>query len=191
MGGGLARLGIIPEVQVGVHMAVPLASVSASLMTPTAPSLSALTPSLLHPLTPPPSQGPPGTGKTHTVWGMLNALHLVQYQEYFRARLRHLAPSAADGGGSERISSVSGTSRSGGSDLDALLQNMDGLVNGGRKGPRKPRMLVCAPSNAAVDELLTRVLTKGFLDGEMRSYRPAVARVGAEPASAAAQVRGK
>lgn len=25
-------------------------------------------------------QGPPGTGKTHTVWGLLNVLHFVQYQ---------------------------------------------------------------------------------------------------------------
>src|SRR4051794_35502760 len=30
-------------------------------------------------------QGPPGTGKTHTVWGMLNVIHLVQYQHYYAA----------------------------------------------------------------------------------------------------------
>ncbi|KAH9327867.1 hypothetical protein KI387_044359, partial [Taxus chinensis] len=34
-------------------------------------------------------------------------------------------------------------------------------------------MLVCAPSNAVTDELLQRVL-----DGEMKVYCPAVARVG-------------
>jgi hypothetical protein len=29
----------------------------------------------------------------------------------------------------------------------------------------KPRILVCTPSNAACDELLTRVMTDGFCDG--------------------------
>ena len=29
-------------------------------------------------------QGPPGTGKTHTVWGILNILHLVLYQRYYQ-----------------------------------------------------------------------------------------------------------
>jgi hypothetical protein len=29
----------------------------------------------------------------------------------------------------------------------------------------KPRILVCTPSNAACDELLTRVMSEGFCDG--------------------------
>lgn len=29
----------------------------------------------------------------------------------------------------------------------------------------KPRILICTPSNAACDELLTRVMTDGFCDG--------------------------
>lgn len=29
---------------------------------------------------------------------------------------------------------------------------------------RKPRILVCAPSNAATDELLQRIMNHGFLD---------------------------
>ncbi|KAJ0588177.1 putative DNA2/NAM7 helicase, helicase domain-containing protein [Helianthus annuus] len=51
----------------------------------------------------------------------------------------------------------------------------------------KPRMLVCAPSNAATDELLTRVLDRGFIDGEMKVYRPDVARVGVDSQTRAAQ----
>nr|GMD91217.1 probable helicase senataxin isoform X1 [Ipomoea batatas] len=35
-------------------------------------------------------QGPPGTGKTHTVWGMLNVIHLVQYQHYYTALLKKI-----------------------------------------------------------------------------------------------------
>jgi senataxin len=48
-------------------------------------------------------------------------------------------------------------------------------------------MLVCAPSNAATDELLARVLDRGFIDGEMKVYRPDVARVGVDSQSRAAQ----
>lgn len=29
-------------------------------------------------------QGPPGTGKTHTVWGILNILHLVLFLRYYQ-----------------------------------------------------------------------------------------------------------
>ncbi|CBI19136.3 unnamed protein product, partial [Vitis vinifera] len=63
--------------------------------------------------------------------------------------------------------------------IDEVLQSMD--QNLFRTLPKlcpKPRMLVCAPSNAATDELLARVLDRGFIDGEMKVYRPDVARVG-------------
>jgi AAA domain len=47
---------------------------------------------------------------------------------------------------------------------------------------RKPRILVCAPSNAAADELLQRVMDDGFADGGGHVYRPSVVRIGAPPA---------
>lgn len=64
----------------------------------------------------------------------------------------------------------------------ALLPFMDtgGLFLTG-VAPR-PRMLVCAPSNAAIDELLERILKDGFKDGSGAAYRPSVVRVGAEEA---------
>jgi len=43
----------------------------------------------------------------------------------------------------------------------------------------KPRILVCAPSNAAADELLQRVMNDGFADGAGHIYRPSVVRIGA------------
>ncbi|CAI5966119.1 unnamed protein product [Closterium sp. NIES-65] len=143
-------------------------------------------------------QGPPGTGKTHTVWGMLNAIHLVHYQRYYHSLLAKLAPAASAtflpddppsaGAGSEGAGSAEAVVSGGGS-IEDLLESMDQLAPRRQvRVARKPRMLVCAPSNAAVDELLSRVLSKGFLDGEMRTYRPDVARVGAEAATPAAQV---
>ncbi|KVH98564.1 helicase sen1 [Cynara cardunculus var. scolymus] len=128
-------------------------------------------------------QGPPGTGKTHTVWGMLNVIHLVQYQHYYTALLKKLAPESYK----QATESLSSESAPIGS-IDEVLQNMDqNLFRTLHKLCPKPRMLVCAPSNAATDELLTRVLDRGFIDGEMKVYRPDVARVGVDTQTRAAQ----
>ncbi|CAK9218121.1 unnamed protein product [Sphagnum troendelagicum] len=135
-------------------------------------------------------QGPPGTGKTHTVWGMLNVIHLVQYQRYYAALLQKLAPGSLVA--SEELSLSNGSDREydgdGWGTIDEVLQKMDRSL--ARVLPKlcpKPRMLVCAPSNAATDELLSRVLDRGFIDGEMKIYRPDVARVGVDTSSRAAQ----
>ncbi|KAI3996388.1 hypothetical protein MKX01_026856 [Papaver californicum] len=127
-------------------------------------------------------QGPPGTGKTHTVWGMLNVIHLVQYQHYYTALLKKLAPESYKQNTESSSENVSMGS------IDEVLQSMD--QNLFRTLPKlcpKPRMLVCAPSNAATDELLSRVLDRGFIDGEMKVYRPDVARVGVDTQTRAAQ----
>ncbi|CAA3025985.1 Hypothetical predicted protein [Olea europaea subsp. europaea] len=127
-------------------------------------------------------QGPPGTGKTHTVWGMLNVIHLVQYQHYYTALLKKLAPESY-----KQVNESNSDTVAIGS-IDEVLQSMD--QNLFRTLPKlcpKPRMLVCAPSNAATDELLSRVLDRGFIDGEMKVYRPDVARVGVDSQTRAAQ----
>nr|XP_043639260.1 uncharacterized ATP-dependent helicase C29A10.10c-like isoform X2 [Erigeron canadensis] len=128
-------------------------------------------------------QGPPGTGKTHTVWGMLNVIHLVQYQHYYTALLKKLAPESYK----QATESLSLENAPSGS-IEQVLQSMDqNLFRTLHKLCPKPRMLVCAPSNAATDELLTRVLERGFIDGEMKVYRPDVARVGVDTQTRAAQ----
>ncbi|MFQ6640074.1 hypothetical protein Gotur_014502 [Gossypium turneri] len=127
-------------------------------------------------------QGPPGTGKTHTVWGMLNVIHLVQYQHYYTSLLKKLAPESYKQASESNPDNVAMGS------IDEVLQNMDqNLFRSLPKLCPKPRMLVCAPSNAATDELLARVLGRGFIDGEMKIYRPDVARVGVDSQTQAAQ----
>ncbi|XP_058743731.1 uncharacterized protein LOC131616418 isoform X2 [Vicia villosa] len=127
-------------------------------------------------------QGPPGTGKTHTVWGMLNVIHLVQYQHYYTSLLKHVAPESY-----KHANELNSENAPTGS-IDEVLQNMDqNLLRTLPKLVPKPRMLVCAPSNAATDELLSRVLDRGFIDGEMKVYRPDVARVGVDSQTRAAQ----
>ncbi|KAI0495481.1 hypothetical protein KFK09_021782 [Dendrobium nobile] len=128
-------------------------------------------------------QGPPGTGKTHTVWGMLNVIHLVQFQHYYTALLKKLAPESY-----KQLSESTSECISSSGSIDEVLQSMDQTLL--RTLPKlcpKPRMLVCAPSNAATDELLSRVLDRGFIDGEMKVYRPDVARVGVDSQTRAAQ----
>ncbi|XP_048226709.1 helicase sen1 isoform X2 [Ricinus communis] len=127
-------------------------------------------------------QGPPGTGKTHTVWGMLNVIHLVQYQHYYTSLLKKLAPQSYKQANESNPDNIAMGS------IDEVLHNMDqNLFRSLSKLCPKPRMLVCAPSNAATDELLARVLDRGFIDGEMKVYRPDVARVGVDSQSRAAQ----
>ena len=84
-------------------------------------------------------QGPPGTGKTHTVKGMLNVWHLVQFQRYY-ATLAH-----------ELIGSR------GSLEHQAFTRSIPNLA-------AKPRLLVCTPSNAAADELLERVMDQGLFE---------------------------
>ncbi|KAF6149170.1 hypothetical protein GIB67_026026 [Kingdonia uniflora] len=124
-------------------------------------------------------QGPPGTGKTHTVWGILNVFHEL-YQTEMRKKLA-----------AEICVQIRETVKN-------SCENMSmEFVDGGFQGtdenhigtlPQKPKILVCAPSNAATDELLVRVLDRGFIDCEMKVYHPDVVRVGVGSQTHAAQV---
>ena len=43
---------------------------------------------------------------------------------------------------------------------------------------KRPRILVCAPSNAAVDNVILKIMEDGFVDGNGCRYNPSVARIG-------------
>ncbi|KAI8114303.1 hypothetical protein M9434_002429 [Picochlorum sp. BPE23] len=104
-------------------------------------------------------QGPPGTGKTHTVLGVLNVWHLSAYQQYY----------------SIMIQSVIERTKKTGSGLNSMSHAL-GL------GAKKPRILVCTPSNAACDELMARVMKDGFCDGNGKAYKPNIVRIGGDAA---------
>ncbi|KAL5705865.1 hypothetical protein ACHQM5_024101 [Ranunculus cassubicifolius] len=153
-------------------------------------------------------QGPPGTGKTHTVWGMLNVLHLVLRQRYHAAlikKLEHEIYKDLDRDGSEHFGSGFNGQVINATNLIHMLPKHNMLL----KAPSntaasrfthqvldgmkciemisKPKILVCAPSNAATDELLARVIGRGFMDGKMKVYQPSVARVGVDTLTCTAQ----
>ncbi|KAL4419979.1 hypothetical protein ABPG75_007077 [Micractinium tetrahymenae] len=123
-------------------------------------------------------QGPPGTGKTHTVKGMLNVWHLVAYQRYYDGLIAATAPSATPAP-RQQAAAPATLNASGSNIVDVVTSSMLSTL-GQKVTQTKPRILVCTPSNAACDELLTRVMTDGFADGNGRIYRPNVVRVGSE-----------
>ncbi|GLE01645.1 hypothetical protein PINS_up010479 [Pythium insidiosum] len=103
-------------------------------------------------------QGPPGTGKTKTILGVLSAL------------LDGAALSAT------RQAKVKSRIRVG-----ASLQQHSSTVATDQKSVAQSsiRILVAAPSNAAVDELIVRLMSEGIFDARMRkTYRPRLVRVG-------------
>ena len=67
-------------------------------------------------------------------------------------------------------------------DLFDNLKHAAGIEPGHNYGVSKPRILVCAPSNAAIDNLLERVMSRGFQSLQGGVYRPNIIRVGAADA---------
>lgn len=84
----------------------------------------------------------------------LNALHLRQYQEYYTTI--------------ERVATEEDTS----ADYELLAS-----LNNAAKV--KPRILVCAPSNAAIDNVILKIMSDRFVDGKGTKYSPSIVRVGA------------
>jgi senataxin len=52
----------------------------------------------------------------------------------------------------------------------------------------KPRLLVCAPSNAAVDNVILKIMEDGFIDGSGQRYNPSMIRVGVGQSNAVKDV---
>ena len=85
-------------------------------------------------------------GKSTTLVSVLNALHLRQYQEYYNAI--------------EKIATGSDSTRSDASSWEELA-----ALN--KAADVKPRILVCAPSNAGIDNVILKVMSDRFVDGNV------------------------
>ena len=91
--------------------------------------------------------------------GILNTLHIRAYDDYYE----------------EVVSVVSGPEgccRASGLDPSRWLALVAGLSK------KKPHILVVAPSNVAVDNIITRIMEKGFCDSKESTYYPSMLRVG-------------
>ena len=146
-------------------------------------------------------QGPPGTGKTTFLRALLNVLHNAATQHLFENLLSTLsrraaaaAPAAGGGSGAPEMSLL-------GSITDCMSRQEVGMAQPASTGAgaqygagasasipvrpvRRGRILVCAQSNAALDELIARVLRLQFVDEFRNRYHADMVRIGSQPGEA-------
>ncbi|KAI7747676.1 hypothetical protein M8C21_029014 [Ambrosia artemisiifolia] len=137
-------------------------------------------------------QGPPGTGKTQTILGLLSAiLHATPARIHTKGKISEIKRGPdlhiEDKKKQWAIASpwLTGINPR---DAKMPIDGDDGFfpttgndlkpdfVNSSRK--YRVRVLVCAPSNSALDEIVLRLLSTGIRDENDRSYAPKIVRIG-------------
>ncbi|XVF23314.1 hypothetical protein REPUB_Repub13aG0026900 [Reevesia pubescens] len=128
-------------------------------------------------------QGPPGTGKTRTIVAMVGVL-LASLQrrsnESENSQNGDLKQSCSSSTNSRtRVSQVTAIARAW---QDAALARQ---LNDDEERSKKSiesytrgRVLICAQSNAAVDELVSRISNEGLYGRDGKKYKPYLVRVG-------------
>merc|ERR1719354_880773 len=124
-------------------------------------------------------QGPPGTGKTKTLIHLLNAMHISCMQKYYMTREKNTFSSCYTSRADKQRTARPAVS----SDPSSAVTD---LISGKGTEPkfrpptyaRAPKLLVCAPSNAAVDEIAQRLMEEDLVDGSGIAYKPVILRVG-------------
>lgn len=136
-------------------------------------------------------QGPPGTGKTQTILGLLSAvLHSAPARMQTKGGFdvqKHGPELDIDGKKSHWFKASPWLLGANPRDLIMPIDGDDGfyptgnelkpeVVSSNRK--YRARVLVCAPSNSALDEIVLRVLKTGIRDENNSTYNPKVVRIG-------------
>lgn len=96
-------------------------------------------------------QGPPGTGKTSTILGLVSALLHAS-----KSKQQNTERKANNEQDSDNLEAESNSSSS--STVEPKVTTL------------KRRLLICAPSNAAIDEVLTRIKLTGIYDDAQHSF---------------------
>ena len=155
-----------------------------------------------------PIQGPPGTGKTTMLISMLNVLHNASTQAYFAKIVNaSCGPNELSLGGDEKFvleTSDNKMRRDTCKGRESTFDRVSALITsqaktakdaqlgaactedgdmGGSSLPqleRGCRILVCTSSNGAIDEIVTRLVSRKviFWDEKGRDYMPSIVRVG-------------
>jgi len=145
-------------------------------------------------------QGPPGTGKTKTILGLLSIIMHSVPQDYKEI----LAQGKSGGSGcllaedAERlwrklsphlvglenprdflpIEADFALEGNPGNDSSFGLKNVAVPYKVVRGTSRRNHVLVCAPSNSALDEIVSRLMNFGLMDDHGKMYTPSIVRVG-------------
>ncbi|KAL8043652.1 hypothetical protein ABFX02_09G128046 [Erythranthe guttata] len=124
-------------------------------------------------------QGPPGTGKTRTIVAIVSGL-LALSQMKDPKRLRNVGSGCSSSSRTnQRISQSAAISRAWQDAALARQLNEDVKSNSKSAGSCSGgRILICAQSNAAVDELVVRISSEGLYGSDGQSYKPYLVRVG-------------
>uniref|UniRef100_A0A803KQM3 Uncharacterized protein n=1 Tax=Chenopodium quinoa TaxID=63459 RepID=A0A803KQM3_CHEQI len=127
-------------------------------------------------------QGPPGTGKTRTIVALISALLAVSLQsktidKQYGNNLKHNSTPFTNF--RKSISESAAIARAW--QDAALARQLNDNAGNDVKMPRssgRKRVLVCAQSNAAVDELVSRLAGEGLYGADGNMYKPYLVRVG-------------
>ena len=146
-------------------------------------------------------QGPPGTGKTQTLLGVLNTLHLHIFGKNHKKLHRNFLKLM---GKLRKQCSFDATT---GNLLDSSNSHFNSFKMENNRMfadpeywwkkfcelelPPKPRILMCAPSNAAVDNVAYRILINKFVDGRQNKFHPRMIRIGSGQSSKVSNINGE
>ncbi|KAG8380280.1 hypothetical protein BUALT_Bualt07G0176900 [Buddleja alternifolia] len=124
-------------------------------------------------------QGPPGTGKTRTIVAIVSGL-LAFSQMKDAKKLTSGGPFCGNSSSTnQRISESAAIARAW--QDAALARQLNKDVENSNKNSgcsSRGRILICAQSNAAVDELVARVSSEGLYGCNGKMYKPYLVRVG-------------
>ena len=113
-------------------------------------------------------QGPPGTGKTYTLHALMNANNLHHRNVYHKSLLTHIWNNM------KRMQQRGGVQPKNGHEWWNWLENI--------QMPKRPSILLVAPSNMAVDNLYKSIMEGGFKSfsagGSTHKYHPDIIRIG-------------
>ncbi|KAL6876336.1 hypothetical protein ACP4OV_012908 [Aristida adscensionis] len=136
-------------------------------------------------------QGPPGTGKTQTILGLLSAvLHSAPARMQTKGGFdvqKHGPELDIEGKHAQWMKASPWLLGANPRDLVMPIDGDDGFYPTGNdlkpevvSSNRKYRahVLVCAPSNSALDEIVLRVLQTGIRDENNNTYNPKIVRIG-------------
>ncbi|KAL3632175.1 hypothetical protein CASFOL_025159 [Castilleja foliolosa] len=124
-------------------------------------------------------QGPPGTGKTRTIVAIVSGLLAFSQMKDSKRLRNYESVSTSTSRTDQRVSQTAAVARAWQDAALARQLNEDVEYNNISSGNcTRGRILICAQSNAAVDELVARISSEGLCGCDGQIYKPYLVRVG-------------